>query len=65
MDELSILMRFPSLSDLLNRDFINLKEKEGRENSFREEDNFDLESHETKIFYGHPHRIYLVSYLRP
>ena len=64
MDELSIIMRFPSLGDLLNSDFINLKEEEGRKSSFREEDNIDLENHETKIFYVHPHRIYLVGHFR-
>lgn len=31
MDELSIIMRFPSPGDLLNSDFINLKEEEERE----------------------------------
>ena len=64
MDELSIIMRFPSLGNLLNSDFINLSAEEERKNSLGEEDNFDLESHETKIFYGHPHRIYLVSHFR-
>ena len=56
-------MRFPSLGDLLNSDFINLQEEEGRKSSFREEDNVDLENHETKIFCGHPHRIDLVGHL--
>lgn len=57
-------MRFPSLGNLLNSDFINLSTEEERKNSFGEEDNVDLESHETKIIYGHPHRIYLVSHFR-
>lgn len=57
-------MRFPSLGNLLNSDFIILSTEEERKNSLGEEDNFDPESHETKIFYGHSHRIYLVSHFR-